>query len=223
MSDTDFDQGQPNQYYDRRAPEYEQIYYRDDPQRRTELAEEVNRLQKLSQGKQILDLACGTGYWLHQMSRTASKIVASDLSSQMLQVAREKKLGCPVDFVRSDLYALPIESHQFDLVSLGFWFSHHPKPDYSPLFESLIRPLKPGGRIWMIDNNPPAEGITREPVGQDEHGNGYIRRYLSSGEAYVIVKNYFSEQQLRHQLRDRFEIEQLVYGKCYWSVVLAPL
>jgi len=78
----------------------------------------------------------------------------------------------------------------------------------------------PDGRIWMIDNNPTAEGDTRDPVGYDKFGNHYTRRKLDDGQEYVILKNYFGEAELREILGVRFHIERLTYGECYWSVVL---
>ena len=209
------------EYYRQRASEYEQIYYRDVPQRQEELASERLRLVGLVDDLEVLDLACGTGHWLEGMATTARQIVASDINLAMLGEARSKSIPGPIEFVQADLYQAPFAANSFDLVSLGFWFSHHPRQAYDTLFEAIRRPLRPGGKIWMIDNNPTAEGISREPVGSDEHGNNFTRRYLDNGEAYVIMKNYFSESELHGLFSRHFQVERLTYGACYWSVVLA--
>jgi ubiquinone/menaquinone biosynthesis C-methylase UbiE len=207
-------------YYQQRAPEYEQIYYRDIPIKRRELNEEGQRLRQLAAGKSVLDLACGTGYWTQTISRTARTVVASDISAEMILEARLKKYSCPTHFVRADLYGLPFAAGSFDLISLGFWFSHEPRQNYQAFFD-IIRPLlRPDGNIWMIDNNPPAEGPKYRSVGTDEHGNNYRQRYLNSGKEFIILKNYFSERRLRDILQPHFAINSLVFGKCYWSVVL---
>ena len=52
-----------NEYYEKRAPFYEQIYYRDHEGRQNELAEERERLTELARGRSVLELAFGTGYW----------------------------------------------------------------------------------------------------------------------------------------------------------------
>jgi len=208
-------------YYSRRAPEYEQIYYRDDPERQAELAAESARLVELTRGKEVLDLACGTGYWLERIASSAAGVIATDVAGPMLAQARRQNLVCPVDFVRADLRWPPFAAGSFDVVSLGFWFSHHPKQDYGELFDGLTRLLRPSGRVWMIDNNPSAEGRTHDPVGFDGEGNKYIRRRLDNGEEHVILKNYFSEGDLRDIFSARFEIVRVTYGKHYWSVELA--
>lgn len=220
------DQLNPNdsellKYYSARASEYEQIYYRDVPQRQRELAADAARLQQLVQGCSVLDLACGTGYWLEKMAHTASRITAVDVSYEMIQQARQKEFGCPVDFVRADMNDLPFgPSDLFDCITLGFWFSHHPRQHYGDLFNALLTYLKEDGSIWMIDNNPPAEGLTQNSVGTDQHGNNLIKRKLDSGEEYTIIKNYFDRDQLVSLLSDEFRIERLTYGACYWSVTL---
>jgi ubiquinone/menaquinone biosynthesis C-methylase UbiE len=223
MNDTD----RPNnndpellKYYDARAPEYEQIYYRDAPQRQRELAADSERLEQLAQGCSVLDLACGTGYWLEKMSHTAKRITAVDFSFKMIQQARRKSFGCPVDFVRADLNTLPFAPEHFDRVTLGFWFSHHPRQHYDQLFDLLTTYLKENGSIWMIDNNPPAEGLRQNSVGADKQGNNLIKRRLDSGKEFTIIKNYFDAAQLESVFGSRFNVERLTFGSCYWSVVL---
>jgi SAM-dependent methyltransferase len=206
------------EYYRHRAAEYEQIYYRDDPARRAELAAEAGRLQELARGRRVLDPACGSGWWLPYMSG-AESIVAADISMEMLSVARTKGLPCPVEFVQADLYHPPFRPGCFDLITVGFWLSHHPRQEYSSLFEAISEPLAPGGRLWLIDNNPPAEGATLQTVRHDEYGNRYARRYLDDGRPFVILKNYFARDDLSEILESFFVLKRLTYGKCYWSAV----
>ena len=208
------------EYYRARAPEYEQIYYRDNPVRRAELDAEVKRLAELASGKTVLELACGTGYWTRVMSKTAARITASDIASETLVEARKKEYGCEVSFVQADMFAHPFGDASFDIVALGFWFSHQPRQEHDRLFDVLVRPLKKDGLIWMVDNNPPAEGSAQVSCHVDEFGNNYKHRYLSDGRSFVILKNYFSRKELETILVGRFVIRSLVHNEYYWSAVL---
>lgn len=208
-------------YYRERAPEYEQIYYRHKPERRKELSDEGRRLESIVVGRSVLDIACGTGYWTEIMSKNASSIVAVDISTEMIGEARKKSYRCPVQFVRCDLNHLPFTPCSFGFVTLGFWFSHQPREEYQSFFERLRAPLKAAGLLWMIDNNRPAEGPEADYVGSDEFGNSYKRRLLNNGKEFVILKNYFEEDELRGILSPYFCIRRLTYGKCYWAAVLS--
>jgi ubiquinone/menaquinone biosynthesis C-methylase UbiE len=210
------------EYYRARAPEYEQIYYRDNPVRRAEIDAEAKRLAELVSGKTVLELACGTGYWTRVMAQTSSHITASDIAPEALVEAKKKQFHCDVTFVEADMFAHSFGENAFDLVALGFWFSHHPRQEYDRLFDILTGPLKKNGLIWMIDNNPPAEGSTEMSCHVDEFGNNYKRRYLSDGRPFVILKNYFSHNDLEEIMRCRLTLCSLVYGQYYWSVVLQP-
>jgi ubiquinone/menaquinone biosynthesis C-methylase UbiE len=209
-------------YYRARAPEYEQIYYRDVPERRREIDEAAERLKQLAAGKSVLDLACGTGYWTQILSTTAASVVAVDISAEMLQEALKKTYSGSVEFLRANLDALPFREDCFDLIAIGFWFSHQPKQEYDQFFKNIMHPLKRGGSIWLIDNNFPAEGPQVESVRVDEHGNNYKRRYLENGEGFIILKNYFSQEELRSIFAPHFSISHLAYGTYYWSLVLSP-
>ena len=209
------------QYYRARAAEYEQIYYRDMPARRKEIDDEVKRLQGLVFRKHVLELACGTGYWTHAMSATARDILAVDLSREMLAEARDKEYFCPVTFRQADMFSVASEP-VYDVVVAGFWFSHQPRQAYDGFYDVVERPLARGGSIWLVDNNPPAEGPELESVRVDEHGNNYKRRFLDDGTEFVILKNYFEEGELREILSARFVLEQFIFGTYYWSAVLRP-
>ncbi len=210
------------EYYRHRAAEYEQIYFREIPERRKEIDDEADRLRALVAGKAVLEMACGTGYWTKVMSETAAHVTASDIWPEMLAQAKQKQFGCPVEFIAADMFAHPWPEKAFDVVAVGFWFSHQPKQEFDNFFELLRKPLKPGGKVWLIDNNPPAEGTHHEFVRKDEFGNSFKRRYLENGEQHVILKNYYEEEELRRIFEPAMSIERMTYKKYYWSVVLKP-
>ena len=97
------DNFEQEKYYDKRAPEYEQIYFRDNPPRRKEIDDEADRVRELVKNKTVLDIACGTGYWTQIFSETASKITACDLSTEMINQAKQKKYITKPNFIRCNL------------------------------------------------------------------------------------------------------------------------
>ncbi len=209
------------EYYRRRAAEYEQIYFREVPERRGEIDDEAAFVRELAGGAEVLDLACGTGYWTQIMAETADSIVALDLSREMLAQAGQKSYRKQPYFVQGELERLPLVDHGFDLVTLGFWFSHQPRQEYEPFLDRIVRLVRPDGRIWLIDNNPPAEGPTVDSAYVDDHGNNFKRRFLDTGEEFVILKNYFSRADLETIFGGRFQIERLIHRHYYWSILLS--
>lgn len=208
-------------YYRQRAAEYEQIYYRDIPERRQEIADEEVRLKELVKGKSVLDTPCGTGYWTYAAAQTAREVVASDLLEEMIAQAADKPYPQPVQFVQSDIYRPAFADGSFDIVTMGFWLSHHPRQNFASLFRPLSRVVKADGLVWMIDNNPPAEGPGHHSEGTDESGNNLKKRFLDNGREYVIIKNYFTEDELREIFSSFFTIRRLTFNTYYWSAVLA--
>jgi ubiquinone/menaquinone biosynthesis C-methylase UbiE len=140
----------------------------------------------------------------------------------MIAEAQKKEFGCEVSFVQADMFEYSFGQSEFDFVALGFWFSHQPRQAYAELFDILNRPLQKNGLIWMIDNNPPAEGTDIDSFKTDPQGNNYKKRFLSDGTDYVILKNYFSRSELEALFAPRYEIHSLVHKEYYWSAVLAP-
>src|SRR3954468_16065949 len=78
-------------YYSKRAAEYEAIYQK--PERQSDLRELEHLLQEDLRGRDILEIACGTGYWTERVAPIANSIFALDINESVLQIAREKRIG----------------------------------------------------------------------------------------------------------------------------------
>lgn len=208
-------------YYRLRAPEYEQIHYRNIPERKKEIDDERKRLRGIVTGKTVLDLACGTGFWTEIISETANIVVACDFSMEMIEQAKRKHYTCLTEFIQGDLYKTPFADQSFDILTLGFWFSHEPKQNYSSFFITLKRLIKNNGMIWMIDNNPPAEGSQMDSTGVDKFDNNYKIRKLNNGSEFKIIKNYFTREDLLQIFSLHFKINYILYNKYYWSVLMS--
>ena len=89
------------EYYSKRAQEYEKIYHRDDPVRHAELAEISRLMQELFFRLDVLEVACGTGYWTERIARSARSVTAVDISEETLRIARQKNIeGAEVRFIQ---------------------------------------------------------------------------------------------------------------------------
>lgn len=80
------------EYYSKRANEFEQSYYRADPTRQAELEEISNQIQQLFRGEDVLEIACGTGYWSERTAVTAKSNVGVDITEETLEIARSKNI-----------------------------------------------------------------------------------------------------------------------------------
>jgi hypothetical protein len=79
-------------YYALRAEEYDQIY-------RGPWGPEMTQLKKktkeLFRGKDVLEIAAGTGYWTRELSKTAARVRAEDLNAETLAVGGTARLRLP--------------------------------------------------------------------------------------------------------------------------------
>lgn len=100
-------------YYAARAAEYERVY--DKPERQQDLALLGRRVPELLAGRDVLEIACGTGWWTRRAGRTVRSLLATDATPETLDVARSQLPGGqPVTFAQADAYALDKVPGRFD-------------------------------------------------------------------------------------------------------------
>jgi SAM-dependent methyltransferase len=183
------------EYYARRASEYERIYEK--PERRDDLRALTRHLQELLAGEDVLELACGTGFWTQVIAPVIHSLVSTDASPEVLALARRKSY--PTGRVRvelADAYTPGDIEGRFTAGFAAFWWSHVPRGDLPRFLAALHRRLGTGARVVFCDNRY-VEGSST-PIGRvDAAGNTYQRRRLENGEEYEVVKNFPSATELK--------------------------
>lgn len=213
-------------YYARRAPEYDAIYAK--PERQEDLRCLEALLQEAVQGKVVLELAAGTGYWTQFLARTAAHVTATDLSIEVLDVARSRvERSSPVDFQLADAYrpdqVEPPHVGPFDAVFAGFWWSHIPRQRLPAFLRTLHDCQQPGTRMLFIDNRY-VEGSSTAIARRDEDGNTYQLRRLTDGSEHEVLKNFPAPDELREGAEEAggvcVEVEALEY---FWTLEYAAI
>ena len=204
------------EYYSRRAKEYEQIYHRDDPVRQSEQIKIAETIKDAFHNREVLEIACGTGYWTVFLSEVARSVTAIDNSDEVLTIARSKYYKNPVNFQKGDAYHLPLGNKSFDGGMANFWFSHVPKEKIQAFLDEFHRVLKNGSIVLMADNVY-NEGVGGKLVQKEGDANTYKIRTLEDGREYEVLKNYYTKAQIRDIFR-KYDIQDVFYGKCFWFV-----
>ena len=102
-------------------------------------------------GAAVLDLCCGTGDMSLALYRSAApgvKIVGADFSPAMLERARNKSAGLPVEWVEADALDMPFPAGSFALVVSAFGFRN--LANYDRGLDEICRVLKSGGEIGIF-------------------------------------------------------------------------
>jgi SAM-dependent methyltransferase len=202
------------EYYARRAAEYERIYRR--PERQVELRWLERAVTDAFTEEDVLEVACGTGYWTQFIARNARSVVATDASREVLERARKKDFGvCDVSLCEADAYSLDGVSGVYSAGFAGFWWSHIPKDKATDFIRAFHARLRPNAPVVLMDNSF-VEGNSTPISRTDDDGNSYQLRDLEDGSRHEILKNFPSELDLRTSLarwaRD-VEFTPLTY---YW-------
>jgi ArsR family transcriptional regulator len=100
----------------------------------------------------IADLGAGEGAFALLLAERATKVIAVDSSSKMIEVSREQALRHGVKNVEyrlGDMEELPIEDRAVDLVFFSQSLHHALHPERA--IQEAWRILVPGGRIVVLD------------------------------------------------------------------------
>lgn len=187
-------------YYAARANEYERMYAK--PERQADLRRLESAIPAMLAGRNVLEIACGTGYWTQHLAKTAKAVLATDLTAETLAVARGKNLPADrVRFATADAYGLPGALGRFDAAFAGFWWSHLKPAQCRRFLASLSARLARGALVVLLDNRY-VEGSSTPIARRDAEGNTWQRRRLDDGTEHLVLKNFPAESELIARTRD---------------------
>jgi len=211
-------------YYDERAPEYEEAYTLGTGTASITEPEVFKAEARLLAGivghitrGRMMDLACGTAYWLPHYAQHCDHMTLFDQSENMLTEARAKATQLGVldrcDFVLGDFFDQEFGEHVCDTVLVGFFLSHLSEAQEPLLFGALRTMLKAGGRFLMLDS---AWSTERAKFNRKVERQA---RQLNDGTAFDIYKRYCDRDDIEdwtHAYGVTLRIEH--FGKAFYAV-----
>ncbi|PMB53444.1 SAM-dependent methyltransferase [Fischerella thermalis CCMEE 5201] len=99
--------------------------------------------------KTVLDIGCGTGEFSRLLAQYADRVVAIDLSPNMIEVAKQRSSQYKnIDFEVADILQWNFTVDQFDAIASIATVHHLPLENLLPCLKAG---LKPGGRLVILD------------------------------------------------------------------------
>jgi ubiquinone/menaquinone biosynthesis C-methylase UbiE len=136
--------------------EYERLCEK--PERQADLASLKTWLQEETAGQDVLEIACGTGYWTQVCATRARSVLAVDVAEETLAMARAREYPFgKVRFGQADVYQLEDVPGQFTAGLASFWWSRIPPERQAGFLEAWHRRLGSGARALFMDHRH-AEG-----------------------------------------------------------------
>ncbi len=115
-------------------------------------------------GQRVLDIAGGTGDLAMKFSDLVGsdgEVVLADINDSMLRVGRDKLLNrgyaANIEYVQADAEALPFPDEHFDVISIAFGLRNVTQKERA--LESMLRVLKPGGRLLILEFSKPGNPL----------------------------------------------------------------
>jgi len=214
-------------YYRVRAPEYDAWANREgdfDRGDRNEAWHEEKRrlavrLREFWPTGNVLEIAGGTGQWTEQLLRYTPLVTVLDAAPEALEENRKRTARRTemIRYVQGDVFTWE-PPERFDVVFFSYWLSHVPPELFAGFWERVGCCLKPGGRVFLIDNLPSdeAEELDPEtPTGDDMS----VLRLAPDGNSYRVWKVLRSPEELHKVLFDLgWDLEAFATGDYFlWA------
>jgi ubiquinone/menaquinone biosynthesis C-methylase UbiE len=105
----------------------------------------------LSGKERILDFGTGPGRFAFWLSLKASFVVGIDVTKEMLHLAKKVTHRENVEFLLCDGTNTPFKDESFDVILSVWVFQHFPDKEFRNAARRLIRQLKRGGKMFLIE------------------------------------------------------------------------
>jgi ubiquinone/menaquinone biosynthesis C-methylase UbiE len=175
------------EYYDRRAPEYDDWYrgaYYTADELDNFLAEVLllERVVGELPAARTLDVACGTAFLTRHLQ---GEVVGLDSSKRMLEIAREQAPNAT--YVQGDAFVLPFAPRSFDRVFTGHFYGHLAEPE-------RLRFLAEARRV------APELVVADASLRPGHETAEWQERSVSDGSVWPVYKRFFSSEELLGEL-----------------------
>jgi SAM-dependent methyltransferase len=172
-----------------------------------DLSDIVGRLRAAG-AVDVLDLGCGLGRWSVELARAGFRVLAVDVSSEAVLIARDRALheGLAIGTAVCVAQALPQLSFRVDAIVCNSVLDHMHPPDAELAAESMWQVLKPAGLTFVSFDGLDKKGSdpeARHDYLVDADGTW---KYLQ-GRRRGMVWRYYQDAEIRRLFRRFEEVE----------------
>lgn len=173
-------------------------------------------------GERVLDVAAGTGNAAVPAAQAGARVVASDLTPELLEQGRVAH-GEDIVWREADAEHLPFDDGEFDvaLSCVGVMFAPH----HQQAADELVRVVRPGGRLGLLSWTPqgfigqlfatmkpfvapPPPGASPPPLwGDEDHVRGLLGDRVTDVRAVrqdLVVDRFATPEEFRDFFRDHY-------------------
>jgi demethylmenaquinone methyltransferase/2-methoxy-6-polyprenyl-1,4-benzoquinol methylase len=162
--------------------------------------------------RNVLEVACGTGFWTRKLALQARSVVATDAAPEMLAIAGARQYELSnVELVLDDAYSLSKVGAGFDGGFHFQWISHVPRARLHEFFTRFHGRLSAEAVVVFGDNK-------EQGTQPDSDGNLYQDRSLPDGSRHRVIKNWLTRDELRTLLEPWTESLELQEFERDWFV-----
>jgi demethylmenaquinone methyltransferase/2-methoxy-6-polyprenyl-1,4-benzoquinol methylase len=167
----------------------------------------------------VLDIAGGTGDLAARFAELVGpegRVVLADINDSMLLVGRDKLLDTGrlgnIEFVQTDAQSLPFPDDSFDCVTIAFGLRN--VTDINSALRSMLRVLKPGGRLLVLEfSKPENELLSKAYDTYSFHVLPVMGKLVANdSESYQYLAESIRKHPDQDTLRDM--MEDAGFGQC---------
>jgi SAM-dependent methyltransferase len=146
-----------------------------------------------AQGKNVLEVACGSGTGLNLLASVANKVVGGDIDPVLVRKATETtESNAKISVMQLDALALPFHGEQFDLVLM--YEAIYYLSDARKFLDQVHKLLRPGGKLIIASVNCEWHGFNPSPFSTKYFSaSGFQQLGATSGFGCQIQVGYHDE------------------------------
>lgn len=191
----------------------------------------------------VLDLGCGTGYWLRRYASEAARVLGVEPDPALREVARQAAGALPAtEVLAGSAERIPLPDASVDVVHARFAYFFPPGADAG--LAEVLRVLRRGGRLVVVDNDyrwgefarlladsaarPPLETAAAVDTWWRERGAARYEvrselRFASRADLVAVLHIELPPEVARNWLRQHPVAMGLTYGYVLFAIAASGL
>lgn len=147
--------------------------------------------KELTQGKHVLDIACGEGYGSNLLASSARFVAGVDIDQSTISHASQKYKKENLSFTLGSVEKIPFEANTFDIV-VSFETLEH-TAEHTSMLKEIKRVLKSGGLLLI--STPDRKSYSDIPG----YKNPFHKKELYQEEFKKLLSDHFTYHSLYYQ------------------------